>query len=113
MIRLDRMTIGMLLLMALVGCTPNKELSDAEVQGRWVYGDHCAECHENPHPELRKQPPNLHGLFQGKQFPSGTPATDEQLRKAIIEGRGTMPAFDGRLRDEEVRNLVAYLHKLR
>jgi len=84
-----------------------------EIQGQWLYDDHCAECHENPHPELRKQPPNLHGLFLAKALPSGAPATDEQVSKTIIEGRGTMPAFDKRLREADARELVAYLHKLK
>jgi mono/diheme cytochrome c family protein len=113
MVRWGLFMVGMLLLIPSMVCTPNEKLSDVEVQGRWLYDDHCAECHENSHPELRKQPPNLHGLFLGKQLPSGAPTTEEQLRKTIIEGRGTMPAFDRRLREDEVKQLVAYLHKLK
>jgi mono/diheme cytochrome c family protein len=35
------------------------------------------------------------------------------VSKTIIEGRGTMPAFDKRLREADARELVAYLHKLK
>jgi len=52
-------------------------------------------------------------LFQLKSLPSGAPATDAQVRKTIIEGRGTMPAFDQRLSEEEVDDLVKYLHTLK
>jgi mono/diheme cytochrome c family protein len=48
-----------------------------------------------------------------KSLPSGAPATDAQVRKTIIEGRGTMPAFDQRLSEEEVNDLVKYLHTLK
>jgi mono/diheme cytochrome c family protein len=38
---------------------------------------------------------------------------DEKVRKTIIEGRGTMPAFDRPLREEDVKDLVKYLQKLK
>jgi Cu/Ag efflux protein CusF len=40
-------------------------------------------------------------------------ATDAQIRKTIIEGKGTMPAFDQRLSDQEVSCLISYLHTLK
>ena len=113
MVRWGELITSLLLLFLLMACSPSKKLSDAEIQGQWLYDGHCAECHENSHPELRKQPPNLHGLFLAKSLPSGAPATDEQVSKTIIAGRGTMPAFDRRLRGTDVKELVAYLHKLK
>ena len=107
------LALDFVLLFPLMACGPTDQLSSAERQGQWLYDSHCAECHENPQPELRKQPPNLHGLFLAKALPSGAPATDEQVNKTIIEGRGTMPAFDKRLREADARELVAYLHKLK
>jgi mono/diheme cytochrome c family protein len=97
----------------LVACEPKARLGNAKTEGRWLYELHCAECHEHPQPELHKQPPNLHGLFLAKSLPSGAPATEEQVRQTIIEGRGTMPAFDRRLSEEEVRDLLQYLRKLK
>lgn len=66
-----------------------------------------------PPPDLLKEPPKLNGIFRGQTLPSGAPATDEQVRKVIIEGLRTMPAFQGRLQDQEVRDLIAYLHMLK
>jgi mono/diheme cytochrome c family protein len=86
--------------------------SNTEIAGQWLYENDCAECHENPQPDLHKQPPNLHGLFRRGSLPSGAPATAAQIRTTIIAGRGTMPAFDQRLREEDVNNLVRYLRKL-
>jgi len=80
--------------------------------GEALFVMHCANCHENEQPDLRKQPPRLDGLFQSKKLPSGAPATDAQVRKTIIEGRGTMPAFHQRLSERDVEALVSYLHTL-
>ncbi len=113
MVRWGELIAGSSLMLSLMACSPSEKLTNTEMQGQWLYDDHCAECHENSHPELRKQPPNLHGLFLAKALPSGAPATDEQVSKTIIEGRGTMPAFDKRLRKADARELVAYLHKLK
>ncbi|HTS68886.1 MAG TPA: cytochrome c [Terriglobia bacterium] len=85
----------------------------AEHRGEELFQQNCATCHEAPNPELKKQPPKLEGLFQSKTLPSGALATDEQVRKTIIKGVGTMPAFDQRLSTEDVNDLLAYLHQLK
>ncbi len=113
MIRGSLLVAGVLAVLPSAACARREQLSNAEIQGQWLYDGHCAECHENPQPELRKQPPNLHGLFLRQTLPSGAPATDEQVSITIIEGRGTMPAFDRRLREDGVKDLVQYLHRLR
>jgi len=82
-------------------------------RGQELFDLHCALCHEGPTPELKKQPPRLENLFVAKQLPSGAPATDAQVRKTIVEGLGTMPAFDKRLNEQELDDLVAYLHTLK
>ena len=82
-------------------------------RGQELFDLHCAECHETANPELKKQPPKLVGLFHSKTLPSGAPATDEQVRKTIIEGLRTMPAFQGRISDADVHDLIAYLHTLK
>ena len=87
--------------------------SGAERRGRELFELNCAPCHEAPKLGLKKQPPKLEGLFQSKTLPSGAPATDEQVRKTIIQGIGTMPAFDRRLSGEDVNDLVKYLHQLK
>ena len=98
----------------LAGCSwSGDRLTDEETQGRALFLLHCADCHQAAHPELHKQPPKLEGLFQSKTLPSGALATDEQVRKTIIEGRGTMPAFDQRLSENDVDDLVKYLHTLK
>ena len=90
----------------------NVRILDEPSQGARLYHDNCAECHDNPQPDLHKQPPGLRGLFTKSALPSGAPANDAQVRKEIVEGIGTMPAFDQRLTDRDVDGLVKYLHGL-
>jgi mono/diheme cytochrome c family protein len=113
MIRGSLLLSALLALLSSTACASKEQLSNAELEGQWLYESHCAECHENPQPDLREQPPNLHGLFLRKSLPSGAPATEEQVRETIIEGRGTMPAFDRRLREEDVKSLDKYQRKLK
>jgi mono/diheme cytochrome c family protein len=100
-------------LLTLACQTKQQPPSTAAIEGQWIYDNNCAECHEIPQPDLHKQPPSLHGLFLRKTLPSGALATDSQVRMTIVEGRGTMPAFDQRLRQADVGNLIEYLHRLR
>ena len=101
------------LLQWTTGCSQSGAASsDAGGRGHELYQLHCQECHEGANLNLRKQPPKLNGLFHAKNLPSGEAATDEQVRKTIIEGRGIMPAFDQRLSDKEVDDLVKYLHTI-
>jgi mono/diheme cytochrome c family protein len=81
--------------------------------GQELFDLHCADCHSEANPDLKKQPPKLEGLFRSKTLPSGAPATDQQLRKTIVEGLGTMPAFDRRLSENDVNDLIQYLHTLK
>ena len=97
-----------LFVMLLFGCAKR----DAEMHGGEVFEKHCAECHEAANPDLLKQPPKLRHLFVNKTLPSGALADDTQLRTTILQGKGTMPAFDRRLRDEDLADLLKYLHTL-
>jgi len=98
-----------ILMLMLCGCSRRA----SEQRGEELFDLHCALCHENPVPDLKKQPPRLEKLFESPQLPSGEPATDQQVRKTVLEGLRTMPAFDKRLSDRDLDDLVAYLHTLK
>jgi mono/diheme cytochrome c family protein len=116
---MGRVTLSCFVLLSIAGplsgCSENRAsgLSDAARHGQYLFELHCADCHESAHPELRKQPPKLEGLFRANTLPSGAPATDAQVRKTVIEGKGTMPAFDQRLREQDIDDLVKYVHTLK
>ena len=80
--------------------------------GKALYDMHCSECHDENQLGLKKVPPKLHNVFSQEMLPDGTtPATDISVRQVIIYGKRTMPAFNGRLSEEQVAELLAYLHR--
>ncbi|MGC1936596.1 MAG: cytochrome c, partial [Candidatus Acidiferrales bacterium] len=79
-------------------------------EGQSAYQNFCAGCHEATGLQLVTKPPNLHGLFRRKTLPSGAPATDQELRNVILNGRGIMPPFRGTLSNKDVGALIQYLH---
>jgi mono/diheme cytochrome c family protein len=107
-----RFVCSFVALICFASCTKDRSREQA-VRGEGLFQMHCAACHEMPPPDLLKEPPKLKGVFNSPTLPSGAPATDEQVRKVILEGLRTMPAFQGRLQDQEVRDLIAYLHTLK
>ena len=98
---------------AMLATYPTCGDRQARHRGEELFQQNCAICHEVSNLNLKKQPPKLEGLFQSKTLPSGAPATVEQVRKTIIQGIGTMPAFDQRLSAEDVKDLLAYLRQLK
>jgi len=91
----------------LVACSPADKMG---YRPQYVYQKFCATCHDAAGLELIKEPPRLDGLFRKKTFPSGAPATDDELRKVILQGRGTMPPFERTLSGDDVNALVRYMH---
>ena len=84
----------------------------AALNGKAVYDQMCAQCHDATNLHLLKTPPKLKGLFQRPALPSGAPATDQQVEEVIIHGRRTMPAFDQMLSAGKLEDLITYLHTI-
>ena len=78
--------------------------------GRSLYSANCASCHEENRLALKKVPPNLHGIFTHDRLPSGSPATDDEVRPVISREKNTMPSFDRRLTGDQVAAIISYLH---
>ena len=94
----------------LAGCHSAPSLTPQEAAGKHLYEVRCAHCHRDNDLGLKKIPPDLHGVFAGKTLPSGAPATDAEVRRVVLAGKGLMPAFTGRFTDEQMSALLAYLH---
>jgi len=94
----------------LSGCRKTSPLTPQEAEGKHLYEGRCAHCHEDNDLALKKVPPNLHDVFQSATLPSGAPATDAEVRHAVLAGKGMMPAFNGRFDDAQMTALLAYLH---
>jgi len=101
------------------GCGKDKEkMSDAELglnaqqaQGRRIYNLYCLSCHPAYSTHGNKGP-GLEGLYKKPYFPSGLTATDEHATETIVRGRNMMPGFGDQLSQQDIQNLLAYLHTL-
>ncbi|MGO8758107.1 MAG: c-type cytochrome [Terracidiphilus sp.] len=100
---------------SLAGCRPlppskpASEWTPQEARGAQVYQAKCARCHypTSTHP---LHGPGLQALTKLKSMPSGAPPTDERLTAVIVDGRQTMPGTP--LSDDQLKDLLAYLHTL-
>jgi mono/diheme cytochrome c family protein len=101
------------------GCTAERRKSDAELglntqqaAGRQVYDQHCDRCHE-PYSSRGKQGPSLKGVFQKQYLAiSGLPANDQRVGEIIRYGRAKMPGYGQVLSEQQVQDLLAYMHTL-
>jgi mono/diheme cytochrome c family protein len=102
-----------------LGCDIQRRKSDAElglnpqqVAGRKIYDQYCDRCHE-PYSTRGKKGPGLQGVFKNKYLSlSGLPANDERVTDIIRLGRKEMPGFSQTLSDQDIQNLLAYMHTL-
>lgn len=108
----------MLLIAILSGCDSEPRKTDAELgltaqqaSGRRVYDARCAECHY-AYSAHNLRAPSLNGLFKKPFMKNGIPANDERVTDIILLGRAKMPAFQQKLTQEQLDDLMAYLHTL-
>jgi mono/diheme cytochrome c family protein len=94
----------------LAGCHSVSPLTSQQAEGKHLYDERCAHCHEFNDLMLKKVPPNLHGVFNSPNLPSGAPATDANVERTVLSGKNLMPAFAGRFTQEQMDALLAYLH---
>ncbi|HUZ04109.1 MAG TPA: cytochrome c [Acidobacteriaceae bacterium] len=115
-IRLSMLASATVLLF-LSGChhtlksKPLSELTPTEMQGHAIFQSDCAVCH-HPNSEQKLVGPGLLGLFQKPYLPSGAPATDARVRFTILRGKNVMPPFANILNDQQLNDLLAYLHTI-
>jgi mono/diheme cytochrome c family protein len=103
----------------LADCTPERRMSDAELgltpqqsAGRKIYDAYCDRCHE-PYSSRGKQGPSLKGTFKKSFLPlSGLPANDDRVAEVIKFGRSKMPGYGQVLSQQQIEDLLAYLHTL-
>lgn len=96
--------------MFIAGCHTAGSLTRQQSEGKHLYDVRCAHCHEDNDLMLKKVPPNIHHVFAHADLPSGAPATDQTVERVVLNGKGMMPAFTGRFTQEQMQDLLAYLH---
>ena len=108
-----------LFLLAIAACDVERRKSDAELglnpqqaAGRQLYDNYCDRCHE-PYSSHGKKGPSLKGVFKHPYLPiCGLPANDERVGEIVKFGRSKMEGFGQVMNDQQVKDLLAYLHTL-
>ncbi len=112
-------TLVILVFLAIGGCDAERRKSDAELghnpqqaAGRKLYDDYCDRCHE-PYSSRDKKGPSLKGVFKRQYLSvSGLPANDDRVTEIIKYGRVKMQGLGQVMNDQQIKDLVAYLHTL-
>ena len=103
----------------LSGCEAERRRSDAELglnsqqaAGRRVYDNYCDRCHA-PYSSRGRQGPSMKGVYKKPYLPmSGMPANDDRISDIIRMGRNKMPGFAQDINQQQIGDLLAYLHTL-
>ncbi|MDE1178621.1 MAG: cytochrome c [Edaphobacter sp.] len=113
-----RLCLLLMMTCGLAGCKPSgpqpkplNQLTAHEKSGYNVFQQHCVICHADRNDSNIVGPP-LMGVYKKQYLPSGAAATDERVTATILHGRGMMPAQANVLGDEDLSDLLAYLHTL-
>ena len=96
-----RVSVVALLLGGVVGLSSVAQAQDAAA----TYKAKCAMCHGAD---------GKGGKMGTRDFGSADvkAETDAQLTDIITKGKGKMPAYDGKLKDTEIKDLVTYIRSL-
>ena len=110
--------IALIVITIFLACDSEPRKTDAELgltpqqaRGRRVYDARCAECHY-AYSKRNLRGPSLNGLFKKQFMNNGIPANDERVTDIILLGRAKMPAFQQKLTQQQLDDLMAYLHTL-
>jgi mono/diheme cytochrome c family protein len=104
---------------ALTACEVERRKSDAElglnpqqISGRHIFDQNCERCHSAYTSKDRKGP-SLKGVFHRQYLTvSGMPANDERVTDIVRMGRNNMQGFSQVLTQDQINDLLAYLHTL-
>ena len=111
--------LALMILAMLCACDVERRKADAELglnpqqaAGRRIYDQYCDRCHE-PYSTRGKKGPGLKGVFKNKYLSlSGLPANDERVADIIRLGRKEMPGYSQTMSQQDMDDLLAYMHTL-
>ncbi len=94
------------ILFAFASSFHNPSTQASSDRGAAVFRKSCAVCH-SVRPGETKVGPSLYGVLR-----DGSGHSEQAVRQAIAEGKGTMPAFKTKLEPGEIDDLIEYLRTL-
>ena len=119
MSRIASIFLSIVLAGLFTGCGKDPaQMTDAELglnaqqsRGRRVYAIYCLNCHP-AYSSSGNKGPGMKALFKKEYLPSGLTPTEEHVEQTIVRGRNMMPRFGDQLDQQEITDLIAYLHTL-
>ena len=119
LLAIESICLCLIFVVVTSGCEVERRRSDAELglnpqeaSGRHIYDQYCDRCHA-PYSTRGRKGPSLKGLFKQQYLPkSGMPANDQRVGDIIRLGRGKMEGFEQILTQQQIDDLLAYLHTL-
>jgi mono/diheme cytochrome c family protein len=88
-----------------------REAAADPARGGKLFRQNCAICHFSAS-TAKKIGPGLKGLAARGHYREGRKVDDASLRRWIEHGGRNMEGFSGRLKPDEVRDLIAYVKTL-
>jgi mono/diheme cytochrome c family protein len=121
MTRTSRVVLCLLvaLSLSLLACDVELRKTDGELglnpeqaAGRHIYDERCERCH-SAYSSRGKKGPSMKGVFKQQYLSkSGLPANDQQVGEIIRYGRNMMPGYSQVLNQQQMADLLTYLHTL-
>jgi mono/diheme cytochrome c family protein len=119
LLAIESICLCLIFVVVTSGCEVERRRSDAELgltpqqaSGRHIYDQYCDRCHA-PYSSRGRKGPSLKGVFKQQYLPkSGMPANDQRVGDIIRLGRGKMDSFEQILTQQQIDDLLAYLHTL-
>ncbi len=90
---------------------PLSQLNPQQTSGHELFDAKCAVCHYERE-DRPKNGPSLLGIFKKAALPSGAPANDDRVTATILHGHGLMPPMGNQVDEQQLADLLAYLHTL-
>ncbi len=114
-----KLLLALLALVLLAGCDSGGEkkssaelgLNPQQARGRKLYDAYCINCHK-AYSSGGRHGPSLMGLYKKRELPSGAPANDTRGAEIILKGNIAMPGFGRTLDQQQLDDLLSYLHTL-
>lgn len=97
-----------ILILAVFGLVLSMAMPVLAADGAAIYKAKCAMCHG---PDGSKENPAM-GI-KALSGPEVQKQTDAQLIEATSKGKGKMPAYAGKLSDDEIKSVVAFVRTLK
>lgn len=85
-------------------------LAQAQDDAAALYKSKCQMCHGA---DGKGTPAGQKLGVKDFHSPEVAKTSDEELFKATKEGKGKMPAYNGKLTDDQIKSLVKYIHTLK